>query len=452
MTAATLIATTEEPSNERLEEILAAPYTAYSYSYPHKSAYAALTPPVSLADAWRHEPRDSLFLYAHVPFCEMRCGFCNLFAASQPGEDLVEEYLRAVARQARAVRESLGSARFVRMAFGGGTPTALAPRQLDVLFDACRREFGADPHEIACSVETSPATADVARLELLAARGVDRVSLGVQSFVPEEAGRMGRPQATADVYAALECIRAVNIPALCIDLIYGVEGQTVESWRHSLKAALRFSPEELFLYPLYVRPQTGLARVGSRFATARDELYRAGRDWLLEHGYRQVSMRCFRSPSARDENELAYCCQRDGMVGLGCGARSYTAGLHYSSRFAVNQVGVREILADWVAKTEADFATAQHGVRLSPDEQRRRYLILSLLPASGLDRNDYAVRFGGDACEHFPLLGELAACGLLKATPDRLMLTSEGLARSDAIGPALYSPAFFRRLAEFVRG
>src|ERR671932_1222479 len=100
-------------------------YTSYSYAYPHKPAYRVLDPPVPLQELWAAERRDALFLYLHVPFCEMRCGFCNLFTTVNPKGGLETAYLDALQRQGRQVRASLGQASFARLALGGGTPTYL---------------------------------------------------------------------------------------------------------------------------------------------------------------------------------------------------------------------------------------------------------------------------------------------------------------------------------------
>src|SRR5207253_519250 len=161
---------------------------------------------------------DALFLYLHVPFCEMRCGFCNLFTTTHPGEGLEQQYLAALRRQAGRVREALGEMRVARLAIGGGTPTYLGLPQLAALFDLCAEEFGVDARQIPVSVETSPLTATAERLQVLRERGVDRISIGVQSFVAAEAAAAGRAQQTASVAAALERIRAAAFSSLNIDL------------------------------------------------------------------------------------------------------------------------------------------------------------------------------------------------------------------------------------------
>jgi oxygen-independent coproporphyrinogen-3 oxidase len=440
----------------------AGPYQHYVYAYPHKSAYRRLPERPTLASLWAAEDKSALSLYLHIPFCEVRCGFCNLFTRIGAPEGLTGAYLDALERQAGAVREALGEGediRFATAAFGGGTPTFLTAPELERLCDIAESRMGARLDAIHLSVEASPATATADRLAVLADRGATRLSLGVQSFVEAEARAAVRPQRRADVEAALARIREARIPVLNIDLIYGIDGQTEETWLHSLDAALAWAPEELYLYPLYVRPLTGLDRHRAadpgtagdpEWDARRLRLYRAGRDHLLAHGYTQQSMRMFRRADAPPQGADDYACQTDGMIGLGCGARSYTSALHYSFDYAVGMHAIRGIIDDYVA-TE-DFTRAEVGHRMDTDEARRRHLLQSLLQAEGLEESDYRARFGQAPAEEFGgELDVLADRGWLAATDGRLRLTPEGLAHSDAVGPLLFSPAVRAAMAAYER-
>lgn len=435
------------------------PYTAYTYGYPHKSAYGPLLTAVPLREAWRDEDHSRLFLYVHVPFCEMRCGFCNLLTESQPSEEVVEAYLGSLERQSRVVREVFDRPGLRRMALGGGTPTFLSARQLARVLALLSDGWGGDPRKALLSVETSPTTATAERLQVLSDAGTHRLSLGVQSFLDHESRAMGRPQQTTEVYRALETIRKFSFPVLNLDLIYGDPTQTAESWWETLQTALRWEPDELFLYPLYIRPQTGLGRRESSVDNQhRLKLYRQAVEFLATAGWEQVSMRCFRrsQPQGADvadrtgpDQSLEWCCQSDGMVGLGCGARSYTQTLHYSSRFAVSQGGVRTLLRDWIRQDEASFAQASHGVWLTEDDRRRRFVLLSLLQTSGLSAAAYQARFDRPLMDSLPELQSLVEQGWACWKTETLKLTAEGLALSDAIGPWLYAPARRRALEEF---
>ncbi|MGN9810164.1 STM4012 family radical SAM protein [Micromonospora sp. BQ11] len=428
------------------------PYQQYLYAYPHKTSYRALRPRPLLADVWRAEPSDALFLYLHVPFCEMRCGFCNLFTRANAPEEQVTAYLRQVRRQAERVADALGdSAGYARAAFGGGTPTYLTAGELTELFDIATGTLGARLPGVPLSVETSPATATPDRLAVLAAHGATRVSIGVQSFLDVEARAAGRPQRRTEVEAALAAIRDARIPILNIDLIYGIDGQTAGTWRTSLDAALAWRPEELYLYPLYVRPLTGLGRRAHARAdwdAQRLALYEQAVQTLGAAGYRPESMRQFRRADAPVPDGPNYCCQDDGMVGLGCGARSYTTTLHYSFDYAVGVSQVRAVLDDYLTRPPDDFRYAEFGYHLDDTEQRRRWLLKSLLRADGVDPAAYRARFGTSPTEDFPQLGHLVDRGW--ATAGGLRLTPAGLARSDAVGPWLTSAEVHAAMTGYV--
>ncbi len=414
-------------------------YQAYTYAYPHKTAYRPLENAIALKDLWSIERRDALFLYVHIPFCEMRCGFCNLFTQTNPQDNFVELYLAALQRQATRVKASLGKVQFVRLAIGGGTPTFLNETELNALFDTIDQTIGAAPHQIPVSVEVSPQTATAAKLNLLRSRGTDRISIGVQSFVEAESSAAGRPQKVTDVEQALERIRQAGFPTLNVDLIYGLPGQTLSSWLRSLEAALRYTPEELYLYPLYVRPLTGLGRTQRQWNDDRSIFYREACDLLFAHGYSQISMRMFRASHVEAETGPIYCCQEDGMVGLGCGARSYTQAWHYASEYAVGAKGIQDILADYVSRSTGTFDFADYGFNLNTSEQRRRYVLQSLLQQPGLSLQNYARRFGSDVFADFPELSELEILALAERDRTVLQLTATGMEHSDTIGPWLYS-------------
>lgn len=429
--------------------ISGSPYGGYSYSYPHKTAYRPLGRPVSLGSLWAAERPSALSLYIHVPFCGMRCGFCNLFTKAKPNARLIADYLDALDRQSRKVRDALPGVSFARFAIGGGTPTYLDANGLAKLLEIAERTMGADLQHIGGSVEVAPGTVDREKLALLREGGIDRISIGVESFDEAETAAVFRPQDAESVEHALDLIRSAGFPTLNLDLIYGLPGQTVASWLGSVRKALRHDPEELFLYPLYVRPLTGLGKSGREWDDLRLTCYREARSLLLGSGYSQVSMRMFRAPHAPETAGPAYCCQEDGMVGLGCGARSYTRGLHYASEYAVGSRGVGEILADFVARPTAAHGVADFGFHLDVAEQRRRYVIQSLLTRDGLAFAPYSLRFGAEAMDHHPALADLERLDLASRGPNGLVLTESGLERSDSIGPWLYSPDVRARMADY---
>jgi oxygen-independent coproporphyrinogen III oxidase len=425
------------------------PFVGYAYSYPHKSAYRRLSPPVSLANVWASERRDALFLYLHVPFCEYRCGFCNLFTLANAESGLTSTYLRQMKIEAEVARRVLGNSQFARVAIGGGTPTFLSESDLAELLAIAHETLGAVEHHPPTSCEASPATLTDGKAGLLREWGVNRISLGVQTFDDRESWALGRPQRVSDVERAIAIIRRHQVPVLNLDLIYGASEQSLESWSRTVGTAIEFLPEEIYLYPLYVRQLTGLGRASATVSDNQLQAYRLARDQLLDAGYEQISLRMFRLTVSQPNDGPVYCCQNDGMVGLGCGARSYTNVLHYSTEFAVGRTGVRSILADYLKREHEAFAFAHHGFVLGSEERKRHFVIKSLLQSEGLSRIHYEEHFGSDVLHDLPQLQELEERSLAVTRDDRLCLTLLGLEKSDAIGPWLYSDRVRGLMEEF---
>lgn len=415
------------------------PYQTYIYSYPHKTAYRPINPPISLTSAWEKENRHSLFLYIHIPFCEMRCGFCNLFTTVKAGEDLFDQYIQTLKRQAKQVEKALGNSTFARFALGGGTPTQLCISQLETVLNIAESIMGVDLKQIAGSVEVSPKTATPEKLKLLRERGIDRISIGIQSFIDSEVLAVQRKQNSEQVKAVLTQIKAENFPTLNIDLMYGLPGQTIQTWLDSLHQALQFHPEEIYLYPLYVRPLTGMSHSPKEWDDIRLNCYRQGREFLLTNGYKQISMRMFRHSKSPHTKGPVYCCQADGMIGLGCGARSYTKLFHYSNEYAVNHSEINHILAHYINTLDQEFEWINYGFKLDIEEQKRRYLLLSLLSDEGLNLNDYFKYFQTLAFTDFPELNELLKLNVAILNQSTLQLTPAGIEHSDAIGSCFFS-------------
>ncbi|MBI3726972.1 MAG: STM4012 family radical SAM protein [Burkholderiales bacterium] len=430
-------------------------FQSYLYSYPHKTAYRSFEEKLDLKELWATEKKHALYLYTHIPFCRMKCSFCNLFTVSHPKEDLVSLYLKKIQLEAEVVRDSLGDFNFAGYAIGGGTPSHLDIKQLEQLFSIYTNTLGVDLKNTPGSFEISPDTINDEKLTFLSRHGVQRLSIGIQSFIESEARSVGRVQPETMMEPLLEKISSYQFPIFNLDLIYGIPGQTAETWLASLQKAVQFQPTEIFLYPLYVRPLTSLFKKHGSIQIAQNEdirptLYRIGRDFLQANGYVQDSMRLFRKPVAGLRESSEYSCQEDGMIGLGTNARSYTTDVHYSTEYAVSKPNVAAIIDDYVARERADFMVANYGIRLSEDDRKRRYLIKSLLKAQGLDGAHYQSIYGTDVYADFPELQTLLEINLAQENAGRMQLHGEGMAYSDLIGHWFISPAVKNKMQEYV--
>lgn len=415
-------------------------YVSYMYSYPHKTAYRTLTPPVSLSPYLERLEGREASLYFHIPFCAHKCGYCNLFSQQCCDAERISLYLHTMRRQAEQLSVAAQGLKFTSFAVGGGTPLILDEGQLEELF--CLAElFGVHPSRVFTSVETSPEYTQKSVLRQLRARGVERLSMGVQSFNETELKKLKRRPGVGTVVGALENIVEAGFPQFNLDLIYGIEGQTVESFMRSLNTALTYRPNELFIYPLYVRPGT---RIDVR---STDDIgyaiYKSARELLVGQGFVQTSMRRF---VRRETTETEFSCGDEVMLSCGAGGRSYLGNLHYATPYAVRQQAIADEIDHYIRTT--DFMTAANGFLLSTEEMQIRFIIKNLMYHRGVDLAEYEKRFGEKPDRN--LFREFTDRGWIEETGRIVRLTEEGMAYSDYIGQAFISPVVRKLMSEYV--
>ncbi|MFK2188311.1 STM4012 family radical SAM protein [Bacteroides fragilis] len=415
-------------------------YVSYMYSYPHKTAYRTLTPQVSLSPYLERLEGREASLYFHIPFCAHKCGYCNLFSQQCCDAERISLYLHTMRRQAEQLSVAAQGLKFTSFAVGGGTPLILDEGQLEELF--CLAElFGVHPSRVFTSVETSPEYTQKSVLRQLRARGVERLSMGVQSFNETELKKLKRRPGLGTVVGALENIVEAGFPQFNLDLIYGIEGQTVESFMRSLNTALTYRPNELFIYPLYVRPGT---RIDVR---STDDIgyaiYKSARELLVGQGFVQTSMRRF---VRRETTETEFSCGDEVMLSCGAGGRSYLGNLHYATPYAVRQQAIADEIDHYIRTT--DFMTAANGFLLSTEEMQIRFIIKNLMYYRGVDLVEYEKRF--DEKPDRNLFREFTDRGWIEETGRIVRLTEEGMAYSDYIGQAFISPVVRKLMSEYV--
>ena len=453
------------------------PYIQYMYSYPHKTAYRPLTG-IRLADYAGRLSGPGCGLYLHIPFCQTKCGYCNLFSVTGAGAEEMERYLDAVERQLNQYRRILEPAgtRFSDFTIGGGTPLLLTARQLERIF-AMTESYLSFEENRSIVIETAPNQTDREKLQLLKDRGITRVSMGIQSFRDRELETLRRGHSGKKALEALELLLSFGFDCVNTDFIYGIPGQTIRSLLESLEKAVSLGPQEIFLYPLYVKHGAGLERElrdGMVLEPEKAfEQYREAGSFLKSEGFRQDSMRRFvrrKSEHLRPFSECGF----GTSLALGCGGRSYVGNLHFCTPYAITrQDCMREL---YTYENTQDFTVVTHGIMLSREEQKRRYVIRHLLIRPGLNIDRYREHFGTEILEDFPLLSEWIGEGYLarQCTPDEvgircgsglrdgccdpaqrkaesgwLVLTDDGLALSDYLGPQLISWEISEKMTEW---
>jgi putative oxygen-independent coproporphyrinogen III oxidase len=371
-------------------------------------------------------------VYVHVPFCLSRCHYCD-FVTYTGMHGLRRPYAAALVAEAELAVAGLGAERpeITSVFVGGGTPTLLPPADLARVLERLRELLAHRPGA-EVTVEANPETVDQAVADGLAAAGVTRVSLGVQSFDDRVLGALGRPHDARRPGRAVAALRAAGIATLNLDLIFGCPHEDAASWAATLAAAVELGPEHLSAYALTVEPATRFGRLvaAGRMDPPGEDLladrYETTCATLAGHGYRhyEVSNWAGGGAPARDwpgaalpalasRHNLTYW-RRGAYLGLGAGAHEFTGGVR-----RWNLAGVPEYLAA-VAAGRRPTAGQE---RLSAGAAAFELLALRLRTADGLDPAE-AGRLGVDPAG--AEVAELRAAGLVALGPG-VALTERGM-------------------------
>ncbi|MDP9794170.1 oxygen-independent coproporphyrinogen-3 oxidase [Catenuloplanes nepalensis] len=423
----------------------------YVYMYPPRQAYRPFSPEVlqRLPQLVRHslDHSDILNLYVHVPFCRQICSFCNLYTVRDGRADL-DRYVDLVLREARWYAALTDRKQVASLYLGGGTPSILAPSQLERLVSELLALFSVAPGEVPAetALEVDPASVDVAKLRKICDAGVNRINLGYQSFIPTEVATLGRVRAERSGTRLLEEALSVGFANVCVDLIYGLEHQTDESWRTSVREVARIGPETICAYPLTLRPHTGYGRrgydhVNGAMLRAR---YAMAHEILTDSGYRQEThVRWVRDGGGYRQKANHWALQN--ILGFGAGARSYLWDLDFRNGYSVRHR--QAVLESYGRQMEAGRLPADSGFLMTDDERRRKMVALNI---QSLDRTRFREMFGTDPFEEFPdELAALTGAGVVASDADRIWVPNRWLGDRDLFSQLFFSADVRRKLEEF---
>ncbi|HYU58307.1 MAG TPA: radical SAM family heme chaperone HemW [Actinomycetota bacterium] len=317
-------------------------------------------------------------LYVHVPFCLTRCGYCD-FNVVVGREREAGRYLRAVAAEASREAPAWRGTPFASIYVGGGTPTLVPAGELVQLLDRLRKAFAVAPGA-EVTVEANPETVDERSLRTLRAGGVNRLSLGAQSFDPAVLAALDRAHGPDTVREAVRAARRGGLENVSLDLIYGAGPEDGPSWARTLRAALDLDVEHVSCYALTVEPNTELAsrvRGGSVPAPDADEQadrYEAACRVLGGAGFDHYEVSNWARPGRRSVHNGGYWEGRP-YLGLGAGAHSFAAARR---RWNVRPLG------RYVAAVEAGRSPVGGEERPDTTARRTERLLLGLRTAAGL--------------------------------------------------------------------
>ncbi|RCS52885.1 coproporphyrinogen III oxidase family protein [Bremerella cremea] len=362
--------------------------------------------------------------YLHVPFCTHRCGYCN-FTVIAGRDDLTGAYLNAIEKEL----ELLGAPQEVETLFlGGGTPTHLSPEELQRLLQLATTWFPLAPGG-ELSVEANPIDITVEKVELLAAAGVNRISLGVQSFHDTKLKLLERDHRRREIELAASRILPL-IPNLGIDLIFAAPGETLPQWHEDLRSAVELGAQHISTYGLTFEKGTTFwsRRERSQLLEADEELqremYLATIERLTAAGLEHYEVSNFARPGFRSQHNQQYW----------LGRRYFAAGPGASRHIEMRRETNHRSTTTYIKRIEMGQSPVAEQETLTPEMKAREQLVFGLRMLQGIHLPTFQQDTGTtpqQLCGQ--IISQFQEHGLLTLAGDYLRLTPEGLLLSDTI-------------------
>lgn len=372
--------------------------------------------------------KTPLGLYVHVPFCRSRCQYCDFYSTTNKEDNFHDGYLTAVCQHIKEAGLLAPNHLVDTIYFGGGTPSFFGAEGLATILTAVRRSFDvAGDAEI--TFEANPDSVQDQMLRRLRAEGFNRVSLGIQCDDDEILKKLGRPHDYAQAVSSFNRIRKAGFDNISVDLMFGLPGQSLNTWLQTLENVLTLKPDHMSCYGLKVEPGTPLYDYKDYANLADDDtqadMYLGAVEVLKRHGYRQYEISNFARKGKVSRHNLKYWTGGE-YIGFGPSAASDFAGKRYTA--------VRSLQRYITGIREHGQIVDDDGVMEIPVRERAgEYLMLRLRTTGGINREEYERQY---LLPFDPLEQVLLAHrekGLAQFANDRWRLTPEGMLVSNSI-------------------
>jgi len=373
-----------------------------------------------------------LGLYLHIPFCRQRCDFCAFYLEIHR-DNRAETFVRSLMHEIRlSAQQEVATGRPIQSVyFGGGTPTALAATQLIAILSEIRTHLFLT-FDCEITVEAHPSTISEQDLIQLCQAGVTRMSFGAESMEDGDLARIGRPGAVSETVTAVTQARAAGFNNINLDVMYGLPGQSLESWQRTMAHCFALAPTHLSCYALTVEQNTRLAsniqrqRSPSPDEGLQIEMDEAAQRMLGDAGYERYEISNYAQPGYACRHNLLYWTNGE-YLGLGPSAQSYLDGTRF---------GNVADLAAYDTALAASRLPIEDRIRLSKDEQIRDAVIFGLRLIQGIPTrhlHQHAANYG-----HAAVTAQLLAQQLIEEDGKCSRLSARGLLQADTIAGLLY--------------
>ncbi|AQP53032.1 coproporphyrinogen III oxidase [Vagococcus penaei] len=367
-------------------------------------------------------PTKELSAYIHIPFCEHICFYCDfnkVFIEGQP----VDEYIQALIKETRLLREAHPASDTRTIYIGGGTPTSLSAKQLDVLLAGIRSELPFDEKN-EFTVEANPGDLTLDKLRVLQNYGVNRLSMGVQTFDDRLLKKIGRKHTAQDVFDTMAIFEQADFRNVSIDLIYALPNQTMESFNDTLDKALALDLPHYSLYSLILENKTmfyNWARQGRLHLPGIDvegDMFERAIERMTAAGKEQYEVSNFAQPGHESQHNLVYW-NNEEYYGLGAGASGYLNGIRYKNHGPIQHY-LEPLRQNSLPVITEEVLTLQN--------KMEEEMFLGLRKRQGVSMRHFEEKFQQSFNQIYgETVKRLLAEGLLNQDGDWLALSNQGL-------------------------
>ncbi len=359
-------------------------------------------------------------LYIHIPFCLKKCKYCD-FTSFVGCEKHFDSYIECIKKEMKGYRGEKIDTVFI----GGGTPSILSEELLEDLIKSVYNTFDV-AENVEFTIESNPKTLTFEKLELLRELGVNRLSIGVQSFIDDELKKIGRVHTKNDAKDAVELAKKAGFSNINIDLMFSIPDQSLDSFKESIERAISLNPEHISAYSLILEEGTPLfyeVEKGSVTLPTEDcdrENYKYLCDKLKSEGYMQYEISNFSKPGYRCRHNLKYW-DTDEYIGIGVSAHSYYMGKRF-----FNTDSLENYLKGEYRK--------EMGETLTLDDRISEFVIMGFRKTEGINKRVFFEKFGVDFYEKFKKpIDKFLTLNLIEKKGENFCLTFEGINLSNTV-------------------
>ncbi len=414
------------------------------YVYPTPRIYE----PIENFSLERADFTQEINVYLHIPFCKQICSYCGYLKVVDSKGTLKEKYVDTLIKEIRMYEEVLKNKTIKTLHFGGGTPSLLSPIELEKIINSLRE---INPHILETadeiSIEATPESVELEKFTEYKRLGINRVSMGLQTLIDDEIKLCRRNNFSEVSIKAIESLKNIGIPNIVIDLMIGIEGQTVESFETTVKSLLEHKPDTVELYAIGLMPNTMLGIKRPHLMSKKDiyRCYELGRELFLKAGYEQDCHNRYVIPKKGSFFQEDYLFEGMSLIGFGAGARTYAKNIHYRNNH--HSKAHRKAIIEYMELVDNNKLPVKSATNIDLEEQIRQFAIYNI---ESLDKKVFRRKFGISFEEKFgKLYSELTEMRMIKEDWRRIWLTEKGLDYRDLICKQMFSDKVARAEEEY---